>query len=74
LSALSARSRGEANAWAATALDFITWNNYPRDVVASDFSGLRAERLAALDWLDLRVRDRWIAYWREVTTTSPAAP
>ena len=73
LSAFNARSRGEANAWAGTALDYITWNNYPLEVGAQDFSRLAANRLAAVDWLDQRVRDRWMAYWREVTTTSPAA-
>lgn len=73
LSAFNATSRSEANAWAGTALDFVTWNKYPPGVVAEDFSAMRPDRLASLEWLDPRVRDRWLAYWREVTTTSPAA-
>ena len=73
LSAFSARSRGEANAWAGTALDYIIWNQHPHDVVANDFAKMAPDRLGAIDWLDHRVRDRWDSYWREVTTTYPAS-
>ena len=73
LSAFSARSRGEANAWAGTALDFIIWNQYPHEVVAADFSRMGPDRLGALDWLDPGVRHRWDSYWQEVTTTYPAS-
>jgi len=80
LSAFNTRSCTEANAWADTALDFITYNDYPRALVAADFERFRADRFDVLDWMESSTRDRWAAYWRAspsndltaVTTTSPA--
>lgn len=72
LSALRAKDKGLANAWANACLDAVIWNKFPASLVSADFLKLRPEKLGGLAWLDEKTRQRWVGYWASVSEGTTA--
>ena len=62
-SAFTTCSPKDANAWASIAMDALNWNDFPTQMVATDFRRMNSDRLAGNQWLTETTRARWREYW-----------